>query len=343
VNEILPEEKAALMRMYHEEKGVGQFQPLMIWAERPFRGANRKKRPQRLECSLAVMGTQKSVADCLAIRTGLSILQGFGYKNLILRINSIGDRESLAEFERKMTAYIRKNFNLFPSELRQLLKKDSLALLREERTEWKNFQEECPKTLDFLSEQSRIHFKEVIEYLESQEIPFEINKTVVGDPHYSTHTVFTIIDQKTNKILATGTRYDDLSKKTISRNGYPAVSINITLPKLKTVSESKKPNFEKCDFYFIQLGYAAKLKSLEVIELLRKSGIAIHQSIGRDKMATQTNSAHKKEVKYILIMGQKEALENSICVRDQESNSQKTVKLDELIEYIKNIKIKNKK
>ena len=201
---------------------------------------------------------------------------------------------------------------------------------------------EIPAPIDFLTEDHRNHFKEVIEYLESQKIPFEINKFVLGDPHYSTHTVFTIIDEKTGKILATGTRFDDLSKKAIVRKGIPAVSVSIKLPKLKQVPANKQPKFDDCDIYFIQLGYGAKLKSLEVVEMLRKAGIPVHQSIGRDKMSTQTQFAHKKNVKYILLMGQKEALENSICVRNLETNSQKTIPLANLVDYLRELK-KNEK
>jgi histidyl-tRNA synthetase len=55
-------------------------------------------------------------------------------------------------------------------------------------------------------------------------------------------------------------------------------------------------------------------------------------------MATQTQFAHKKGVKYILLMGQKEALENSICVRHLETNSQKTIPLTSLVEYLQGLK-----
>ena len=179
----------------------------------------------------------------------------------------------------------------------------------------------------------------IIDYANEPESKvFEINKFILGDPHYSSNTIFTIFDEKSGKILATGSRYNEVSKKAVVRKGIPAVSVSIKIPKLKQVPHSKLPKFDDCDIYFIQLGYGAKLKSLEVVEMLRKAGIPVHQSIGRDKMATQTQFAHKKGVKYILLMGQKEALENSICVRNLETNSQKTIPLTNLVDYLKNLK-----
>lgn len=339
----LPHLEEYVSVLSHVHKQDKKDMPFLYYTKGNIKTLHSNKKTKNIDIGLHVIGTLKSIAEAMLIKTAFAILKEEGYKDITLEINSLGSRDSQNQYNKALTAFFRSKLSELDKESKELLKFGGHTLLSEKPKGIMNLLNEIPASIDFLSEESRTHFKEVIEYLESQQIPFEINKTIAGDPHYSTHTVFTIIDTKTKKILATGTRYDDLSKKVISRSGYPAVSINITLSKLQKSTEAKKPNFDKCDIYFIQLGYAAKLKSLEVVEMLRKSGIAVHQSIGRDKMATQTNSAHKKNVKYILIMGQKEAIENSICVRDLDSNSQKTVKLDDLVTYIKNIKVKNKK
>lgn len=90
--------------------------------------------------------------------------------------------------------------------------------------------------------------------------------------------------------------------------------------------------------YFIQLGFDAKLKSLNVIEILRKAKIPITQALSKDSLSAQLAIAEKIGVKYALIFGQKEALENSLIVRNMENRSQKTVPLDELLTYLKNLK-----
>ena len=43
-------------------------------------------------------------------------------------------------------------------------------------------------------------------------------------------------------------------------------------------------------------------------------------------------------VRYAIIFGQKEAIENSVIVRDMSNRSQETVKLDKLLEYLKELK-----
>ena len=91
-----PAEKAALMRMYFEEKMYATPQPSMFFCERPFSGSGDKKKPNRLECSLVSMGSTKSVCECLSMQAGIAILHKMGCKNLEVQINSIGDKDSPA-------------------------------------------------------------------------------------------------------------------------------------------------------------------------------------------------------------------------------------------------------
>lgn len=338
------EEAVALLRHSNSDTEKKRQMPILYYKKGEVKNPHIKSKKKSGESvSLHIIGTPKSIAEAILIKTAYAILKEEGYKNLSVEINNIGDKDTLPQYNKQITNYFRGKLSDLKTDCKELLKFGGHTLVTCDIKGVQHLLKEAPAPIEFLNEDHRNHFKEVIEYLESQKIPFEINKFVLGDPHYSTHTIFTIIDEKSGKILATGTRYDDLSKKTVLRKGIPAVSISIKIPKFKQVSESKIPKFDDCDVYFIQLGYGAKLKSLEVVEMLRKSGIPVHQSIGRDKMATQTQFAHKKGVKYILLMGQKEALENSICVRHLETNSQKTIPLASLVDYLQNLKKNEKK
>jgi len=315
--------------------------PMLFYTKGEIKTTKRKKTPNN-NIGLHIIGTKKSIAEAILIKTAFAILNEEGYKNLVLEINSIGNRESQINFNKALTVFFRSKLDDLNAKSKHLLKFGGHTLISSNSKELQKLLPEAPSSIEFLSEESRKHFKEVIEYLESQDIPFNINKDVIGDPHYSTNTVFKIIDTKSNKILAAGTRYNDLSKRTIARKGQSAVSVNIDLPKLKTVPESREPDLKKCDIYFIQLGYAAKLKSLEVIEILRKSKINVHHAIGRDKMSTQTEFANRNHVKYILLLGQREAKDHTVCVRDLDSNSQITIPVEELVETLAKLRKKNK-
>ncbi len=338
------EEAVALLRHSHSDEEKRRQMPILYYTKGEIKNPHIKSKKKIGESvSLHIIGTPKSIAEAILIKAAYTILKEEGFKNLSVEINHIGDKETLPTYNKQVTNYFRGKLADLNTDCKELLKFGGHTLVTCNLKGVQHLLKEVPTPIEFLNEEHRNHFKEVIEYLESQKIPFEINKFVLGDPHYSSHTVFTIIDEKTGKILATGSRYDDLSKRAIVRKGIPAVSVSIKIPKFKQVPHSKIPNFDDCEIYFIQLGYGAKLKSLEVVETLRKAGIPVHQSIGRDKMSTQTQFAQKKGAKYILLLGQKEALENSICVRHLETNSQKTIPLSSLVDYLRDLKKNEKK
>jgi histidyl-tRNA synthetase len=95
---------------------------------------------------------------------------------------------------------------------------------------------------------------------------------------------------------------------------------------------------KKPKVYFIQLGLEAKLKSLAVIEVLRKARVPIMQSLSKDSITTQLSTAERLAIPYVIIFGQKEALEGTVLVREMENRSQESVKIEDLAEYIKNMK-----
>ena len=112
-------------------------------------------------------------------------------------------------------------------------------------------------------------------------------------------------------------------------------------PRVAQFEECKKltPRIMKpAKVYFIQLGFEAKLKSLCVMEILRKSRIPVKQSLSKDSLSVQLSMAEKLEIPYCIIFGQMEAMHNTVIVRDMKTHSQDTVKIEELSDYIKHLK-----
>lgn len=327
-------DKTALLKLYLERKMMSLSQPTLIYAERPFPGSKEKKKHSRLESSLVSIGSGKSVCECLSIQAALAILKTLGYKNLEVEVNSIGDKESAGEFQKKMTAFIRKSYNSFPADLRQLTKKDPFALFREDRDEWRDFKVESPKPLDFLSEPSRIHFKEVLEFLEVMDVCYSINSCLLGDMETGSETVFSIKSDGVE--LASGFRFNRLGKKIGWKKDLPATILNISA-KLKKPLKKVKPKTADPKFYLIQFGPEAKLKSFLVLEELHKAGAAVSHSIAKDKLGSQMGVAETSGIPYIILIGQKEAIENSVIIRQTATRAQQIVPIRELGAKVKEL------
>lgn len=345
---LRPEGTAGAVRAYIEHGMQNLPQPVMLYYygpmfrhDKPQRGRYRELRQFGLE----IIGTNKSIADALIIKTTMAILEEAGATGLVVDINSIGDKDCRPGYIKELTAYYRKHLSDLPAVDRERLKTNPLRILDSKDPKTIAINEHAPDSISFLSGESKKHFKQVLEYLEQMDIPYRINKNLVRGLSYYTHTVFEISSIPEEEgaqplALAGGGRYDYLAKMLGSKKDVPAMGMSIGVDRV-VESEwcgklcpriSKKPKI-----YFIQLGFEAKLKSLNVIDILRKARITISQSLSKDSLGVQLAVAEKSGVKHALIFGQKEALENSVIVRDMVNRSQETVPLDKLLEYLKTI------
>ena len=84
-----------------------------------------------------------------------------------------------------------------------------------------------------------------------------------------------------------------------------------------------------------QSGFEAKAKSLGVIEALRKAKVPIVHSLSKDKLSIQLGMAEKSEIPFVIIIGQKEAMDGTVIVRKMSTRLQDTVKVEKLADYLK--------
>jgi len=346
---LRPEHTAPLIRAYIQHGMQNIPQPVLFYQYGPsFRHDNPQhgRFRQFWQFDLDSIGSEKSIMDALVIKAGMSILKDAGAENLSLDINSIGDKECRGAYIKELVSYYKKHINSLSNIDRERLKKNPLRILDSKDPKTKEINENAPDSISFLCSSCKKHFKEVLEYLEEMGIPYNINKNLVRGLSYYTRTVFEIIEEKGSEdgsplTIGGGGRYDYLARQLGSKKDIPAVGFSIGVDRVISSPWYKKLSpriMKKPKIYFIQLGAEAKLKSLNIIEILRKAHIPIAQALSKDSLGAQLAIAEKLQIPYALIFGQKEALEDSVIVRDMSNRSQNTVKLSKLLEYLKDIK-----
>mgnify|MGYP001605685068 FL=1 len=339
--------------------------------ERPQRGRFR----EFFQFGIESLGTKQSIADALTIRVSQIILEECGIKNLCVLINSIGEKDSRAGYVKDLTAYYRKRIDDLGPEDRERLKTNPLRILDSKDPKTKEVNKGAPESIQYLNESCKEHFREVLEYLEEMGVPYRIENSLVRGLDYYTRTVFEIISDTPSSssprdasispekkegdapdaapaeqanaqadpgaeplALAGGGRYDNLAKIIGSRRDIPAVGASLGVDRIVSLPEYSAPPprmLKSPKVYFIQIGTGAKLKSLNVIETLRKARIPVLQALNKNKLSAQLGIAEKLNIPYVLIFGQKEAIEGTVIVRDMSNHSQDTMPLTKLAEYLK--------
>jgi histidyl-tRNA synthetase len=281
------------------------------------------------------VGYAAGIAEAKLIRTSLSILSDEGYKGLSVEINSIGDKESIVSYERELKSYLSKVGHSISVELKKLFKEDAFALAKAHGEEAENLRKEMPSSVSSLSAQSRTQFKEVIEYLEALGVEYRFAPELVGHKNFCSETLFTVRDEA-NHLLAAGYRYSRLSRRFGFKKEISLIGATIfgekKVREAKVYKEAPKPKF-----YLVHLGRDARMKALPMIELLRSCRIPIYHYLGREKLAAQMEMPQAVRVEYHLIVGQKEALDNTVTVRNVQSRAQDTISISELPQYLKHL------
>ena len=351
-----PEGTAPIMRAYIEQGMHSLPQPIMLYYQGPF---FRHERPQKgrfrqfYQFGIEILGTTKSIADAMAIKVLATILCEAGIKNTQIEINSIGDKECRVNYRKELVVYYRKHVKDICADCRERIKNNPLRVLDCKNPKCQPIKKGAPESITYLCNPCKAHFKEVLEYLETMEITYLINPNLVRGLDYYSRTVFEIsevaeeptgedeqeVKEKAPPLsIASGGRYDYLSKMIGSKKDIPAVGGGIGVDRV-----IMSPNYAKLTpriikkpkVFFIQISFDAKLKAFEVIEILREARIPVSHSLSKDSLGAQLAIAEKSKVPYTIILGQKEAMDGTVIVRSMNNRSQDTVKIKDLSKYLK--------
>jgi histidyl-tRNA synthetase len=72
-----------------------------------------------------------------------------------------------------------------------------------------------------------------------------------------------------------------------------------------------------------------------LIDTLRRAGIQVHHNLASDSLSEQLRDAEAKGVKYTLIIGQKEFVEDTVIFRDMSVRNQEYIDHETLIKRLK--------
>lgn len=338
---LRPEERCALFRAYKQDKLDRLPQPTGLYYTLPLRGDTRTKLRGQQHV-LEILGSKMPIADATVIRTALAILKEEGHDNVAITINSVGDEESQSRFRRALMEYFRLHRDKLSTKALELVDTNVFALMHHDDPVVHELKENAPNPMDFLDEVSRQRFMAVLEFLETLDIAYEVNPLLVGDV-YTTHSVFeirsTTDDGTPGELLGRGGCYTNISAHCGLKSNISGVGITLCYTRGTGASRAKfkLTRMDTPQSYFMQLGPIAKLKSLKVIEDLRQLNIPMRHALCKEKCFGQMAYAKQVKLPYLIIMGQKEALEDTVVIRDMETYAQEIVRTADLPQRMKKL------
>ena len=341
---LRPENTPGICRAYMENGMASLPQPVKLFYygsmfryEQPQAGRYR----QFFQFGVENIGDPGAVLDAQIIQFCFHVFKMLGLKKINIQINSLGCPQCRPAYRRALLDYYRHRKNKVCPDCRRRMKENPLRLLDCKEEKCQPIKAQAPAMIDHLCEECNPHFKEVLEFLDELEIPYFLNSSLVRGLDYYTKTVFEIETEKDgirSGALAGGGRYDNLVKM-LGGGEIPAcgaaAGVDRIISAMKEVGA--KVSFpEVPEIFFAQIGPLAKKKSLPILEDLRKANIKVGEGFGKDSLKDQLGKASRLGAKVVMILGQREALNNMILIRNMQTAKQVEVKQEDIIKEIKN-------
>mgnify|MGYP005839773891 CR=1 FL=1 len=332
----------AFCRAYLENKMADFNQPVKLYSFGPvFCDSKEEAEHQSWQAGFGVFGQKDPVVDAQSIYLFLNILKDLSLKGLSVQINNIGCNQCRPNYRKALNEYYRYKTRLICKNCRDNFKENPLRLLECEGKDCQPIAEAAPQMFDYLCQDCRSHFKNVLEYLDELEIPYFLNSSLIGANDYYNRIVFEIWPEEANQgqkiSLAEGGRYDNLTKS-LGRKPTPFFGANLEIENIVALMKSRKiqlQNKYQPKLFLIQIGDTSRKKSLRLFEDLRRSGLRVAEAFTQNSFRSQLKEAENLAVKYALILGQKETLDETLIIREMDSGAQETVPLSKAIKVIK--------
>ncbi len=344
----LPQQKMELLLARKDEKSLMQSARLclavsrqgaevpLLWRVSKNAAGVRGPIPS-LTLELHVVGASSAIAEALLVLVTHAIADEMGIQKHTLTINSIGSTESSNRFIRDVGHFLRKHIDSIAPALRPRAAQDPLGTLIQLFEKGHPAMPRAPQSVEYLTEEERRRFWDILEYLEMSDIPYELHAGVLGSRDIWSHTLFEMAmpdtETGTRIVFASGGRYDPLATRLMGRPMTAAVaSITCEVRGKSSLPPIRRPSPA---LYFAHLGSEARRRVLPVLEQLRREGIPVEQSLMYERLQEQMEKAKGMKVSHLLIMGHKEAMEGTVLVREVATNSQEAIAIPELAGYLR--------
>ena len=300
--------------------------PLFVWHTNiaPGRPAQKKTILQ-----FHALGTDHAIADAVVIRALLALSRDLFHEEPVVRINSMGDKETRARYARELGTFFKKRAMLLPEECIACAKRDVFEAA--EFAMAHGCADDLPAPTEHLSDASRKRFEDLLEYLEMTETPYELARHLISRGGVWGDICFEIMIGEQR--VAWGSRYSDLTRHFFPSASFPAVGAVFQITSGGAII--KKVSSARLRFSFVHIGDEAKRLSIRLADEFRKAHVPLTQHIGIESLTEQLYLAERQDSPYLLIMGRKEALENIAILRNRHTQEETVLPLAGIIERLK--------
>ena len=338
---LRPEGTAPVCRAYLEHGMHNLPQPVRMYYfcpvfryERPQAGRFR----QHHQFGVEVLGDADPSVDAEVIEVAWDLMTSLGLNEINLLINSVGDPECRPAYVAKLKEYYSGHYEKLCPDCKERLERNPLRLLDCKVETCHALGNDAPQSAENLCDDCRAHWKKLLSYLDSMQLPYRVDHRLVRGLDYYTRTVFEVqpVDGGGQSTICGGGRYDGLITELGGREtpgiGFATGMERLTL-NLKR-SEVPVPDEPSPRYLVANVGDDARIAALELSVRLHRARVGAILSSGSRGLRGQMRQANALKIPFTLILGDDEIEKGEVVVRNMESSEQESRPLAEFIEEL---------
>jgi len=293
--------------------------------ERPQKGRLR----QHHQFGIEAFGVTNPEQDVECILLQLAFYARCGVKDLALRVNSLGDRESKLRYRDELVKFLSPKTASLSEDSQRRLETNPLRILDSKDPRDVEACKGAPPASESLSEKSKAHFDQVSRLLKQAEINFTIDGALVRGFDYYTDTLWEVTASGlgSQNALGGGGRYDNLVEQ-LGGKPTPGVGFGSGLERLLIALEAQSvelPIDKKPLVWLIAHGDAARAANLQLLQELRAAGIATDMDLTGRAVKSQFKLADREGASWCIIVGDAELAGGTVNLKNMGTQEQETI------------------
>jgi histidyl-tRNA synthetase len=337
---LKPEGTAPAVRACIEHKLFNEHPVLKLYYigqnfryERGQRGRYR----QHQQLGVEVFGVADPAVDAEVILLAMRFFEELGISGLELRINSVGTAQSRPRYREALRDFVRPFLGEMSEEGRMRFEVNPLRMLDTKDEKDLCLLEGAPALVDYLDDESRLHFETLQSYLSAAGLSYVIDNRLVRGFDYYTKTAFEIVatDLGSQNAVCGGGRYDGLVEE-CGGPSIPGIGFGLGTERCLIVLDQlgiSLPVEDERPFAFIvTIGKEALVRpaAVSLLGRIRAAGVSADMAYAGRKMPQQLKRADDLGARYTLILGDGEVERGVAGLRSQATKEQRDVPLADL-------------
>lgn len=288
----------------------------------------------RHEFGIFILGEESNLAQAQLINIAAQALQYLGISELVTEISSMGCSSCQKDYQEALQSYLGESTTRLCANCTVNLSNNVMGLFNCRNDSCQAILGTAPQILDFLDDSCRGGLVETLETIDELEIPYILNPTLSGT---IPHEKITFRVSAGDELLGQGGNFTQLISPYLEQETIPCLAFISILEQLsKHIPEEKRRIHAPIEVFMISLGIVGSRKALNLFRELTQSGIRVRDAIlGSQGIKTQLKEAVASHAVVALIIGQKEAQEETVILRDMRSGMQEVFPIDRTVEEVK--------